>query len=568
MRLRHARERELGFPVGQYLQPAPMLFTRDGHNVFLGDMHRGRAAFLICSGPSLRTQDLTPLQERGFLTMAVNNAATIIRPNLWCSVDDPRNFCDVIWRDPGILKFVPLCHMEKPFSVRDEQGALVDSRERVGDMPGVFGFRRNEAFVAEQFLTEDTFNWGNHGNRTDALGHKGSRSVMLPALRLLYFLGIRQVYLLGCDFRMDPGTSNYAFEQDRSLSSVRGNNQTYRVLNSRFRQLLPRFEAAGFHVSNCTPDSGLTAFPMLDYEEAIRAVRETMPQRVITANMYDRNAQSQATVSVQTPIASAESREAPLDQDRLAELTLVVPLHEGDCRRLDQTWFTWMKYKPWFSSASLLFMRHPGVEPNDLVTAILKEHGSAQLATADVDRSTRESEAWEWAKVHEVPRLVKTRWYLLLDPSAVATSGTDWLQPELFDEDPEQGPIAFAACQWGYTKPADAYRKLDDWADGVSEFQAFPRLNWPYDPQSDRLHHEAISSWAFLANRDWAQAIADITGASLPCRDHATFSLFCAARSGKQWRRIAAKQAGWDHSFGWDDSSLAKRCAQVLRTTG
>jgi hypothetical protein len=110
-RLRHGRDRYVGFSVGKYLQPAPMLFTRDGHNVFLGDMYRGYAAFLICAGPSLQKHDLSLLSQRGILTLAVNNAAAVYRTNLWVSVDDPGNFCDTIWRDPGIVKFVPICHM-------------------------------------------------------------------------------------------------------------------------------------------------------------------------------------------------------------------------------------------------------------------------------------------------------------------------------------------------------------------------------------------------------------------------------------------------------------------------
>ena len=114
-RLRHARQQHDGFAVGRYLQPPPMLFTRDGHNVFLGDMYRGAAAFLICGGPSLATLDLARWPG-GMLSCAVNNAATVCRPNWWVSVDDPGNFCDVIWRNPGVLKCVPLCHMEKRVS--------------------------------------------------------------------------------------------------------------------------------------------------------------------------------------------------------------------------------------------------------------------------------------------------------------------------------------------------------------------------------------------------------------------------------------------------------------------
>jgi hypothetical protein len=44
VRLRHARIQDTGFQIGRYLQPPPMLFTRDGHNVYLGDMYRGHTA--------------------------------------------------------------------------------------------------------------------------------------------------------------------------------------------------------------------------------------------------------------------------------------------------------------------------------------------------------------------------------------------------------------------------------------------------------------------------------------------------------------------------------------------
>ena len=155
-RFRHGRDREIGFPVGQYLQPPPLLFTRDGHNAFLGDMYRGAPAFLLCAGPSLLSHDLGKLSGRGILTMSVNNAGAVYRSNLWVSVDDPGNFCDAIWRDPAITKFVPICHMEKPIYVRDSDRELVPSSDRVGDMPAVFGFRRNEAFQADQWMYEDS----------------------------------------------------------------------------------------------------------------------------------------------------------------------------------------------------------------------------------------------------------------------------------------------------------------------------------------------------------------------------------------------------------------------------
>ncbi len=271
------------------LQPPPMLFSRDGHNLFLGDMYRGHAAFLLCSGPSLLSHDLSKLQQRGILTCAVNNAAAVFRPNLWVSVDDPAHFCDAIWRDPGITKFVPLRHMGKKLAVRNERGELAPSEVVAGDMPAAIGYLRNEAFCAEQWLYEDTFNWGNNSKLADAYGNKGARSVFYVALRLLFYLGIRRLYLLGCDFHMESGRQNYAFEQERCEASVRGNNNGYRIIDARLKHLVPHFEREGYRIFNCTPASGLTAFPHVPYEEAVAEACAIMPKTIDTAGMYERS---------------------------------------------------------------------------------------------------------------------------------------------------------------------------------------------------------------------------------------------------------------------------------------
>lgn len=260
---RWGRERHLGFPVGRYLQPPPLLFTADHHPVWLGDFYRGRSAFLICGGPSFASLDHTPLRQPGILTMAVNNAVKTFRPNLWASVDSPSNFIRSTWLDPTILKFVPICHANKPI-FNSDRWEWMDVRAR--DCPSVLHFKRNEHFQADQYLWEDTINWGNHKN------FGGGRSVMLVALRLLFVLGVREVYLLGADFTMSSRYT-YHFDQSRTGASVRGNMRTYKKLNQWFRQLRPLFERERFYVYNCNPDSHLTAFDFLPYQGAIERAK-------------------------------------------------------------------------------------------------------------------------------------------------------------------------------------------------------------------------------------------------------------------------------------------------------
>jgi hypothetical protein len=149
-------------------------------------------------------------------------------------------------------------------------------------------YRRNENFVPERWLWEPSINWGNHTNLTDELGNKGSRSVMLAAMRILFILGIRHLFIVGADFRMDRDKDNYAFPQSRNKGSVNSNNTTYKILNLRFNALLPHFEKAGFCVHNCTPNSGLTAFPTMAYEDAIKFATSEMPEHECTAGLYNR----------------------------------------------------------------------------------------------------------------------------------------------------------------------------------------------------------------------------------------------------------------------------------------
>jgi hypothetical protein len=297
--VRHGRNRHEGFDIGQYINPAPMLFTRDGHNLWLADLYKGNSAFLILGGPSfgqLINSDKSIgfgsgshsvrqcLNYPGVLTMGINNSVKTFRPNLWISVDDPTHFIKSIWLDPTINKFVPLDHAEKKIFDNDKW-EMMD--RVVGDCPNIYFYRRNEHFQHNQFLTENTFNWGNHGD----LG--GGRSVMLVAVRMLYYLGIRTIYLLGCDFHMDENTK-YHFDQDRTKSSQRGNNSTYDKLIERFSLLQPIFLENNLSIYNCNPDSRLKVFPFISFEEAFLKSILQMPINIEnerTSGLYERMAE-------------------------------------------------------------------------------------------------------------------------------------------------------------------------------------------------------------------------------------------------------------------------------------
>lgn len=246
----------------------PFFFNAWGSEIDLVGQYKGASAFLICNGPSLSSgkYDVSLLKKPGVITMGINNGPRTIRPNLWTCVDDPKRFIKSIWFDPCIQKFVPLSFATKALFDNENWCDMLDEKGSpyvVRKCPNMVYFRRNTKFMAERYLVEDTVNWGNSAK------NGGSRTVMLSALRLLYLLGFRKIYLLGADFDMS-GEKTYHFDEQRDKGAVNGNMSTYEALKTHyFPSLKPYFEKAGYHVYNCNLESKLKVFDFVRYEDAI-----------------------------------------------------------------------------------------------------------------------------------------------------------------------------------------------------------------------------------------------------------------------------------------------------------
>jgi hypothetical protein len=274
------------------IPPTLLVYTADGQSISLENFYRGKSVFLVCGGPSLNDLDLTQLRRPGVITFGVNNVWSVFRPHLWCCVDRPGNFLDIGWKDPSILKFAPMGKIDAHLHVRKDNGEFRQSAYKLKDMPSVLYFRRNEKFEAPKFFTQGTVNWGCHGKCTDHLGIKGSRSVMLAATRLIHYLGFRKMFIIGADFKMTKSPSNqpvrnYAWEQWRHDSSVRGNTSTYEALNRRFTALLPYLQKGKMKVFNCTPGGNLTAFPRRKFQDAVDQVASECEKKVGTEGWYN-----------------------------------------------------------------------------------------------------------------------------------------------------------------------------------------------------------------------------------------------------------------------------------------
>jgi len=281
------------------------LYTVQKKALDLEGLYAGRSAFLILGGPSFGQLDHSKLRQPGVITMGANNSPKTFRPNLWTYVDPPCKWLRSVWLDPTILKFASLRHRDSELFDSDAWRAL---EIKVRDCPGVVYYDRNtDQFDAANYLKQSTFWWGQSGDTTDEFGQKGGRSVMLLAIRLLYHLGFRRVFLLGADFKMDQ-EHKYHFDQDRSNGAIRGNNATYKKMNTWFTELRPHFEKAGFHVYNCNPDSGLKAFDVVDYDKAIQMVADEFgnidTDNERTAGLYEMDKDKARTIKTAKGVAT------------------------------------------------------------------------------------------------------------------------------------------------------------------------------------------------------------------------------------------------------------------------
>lgn len=245
----------------------PLIYTRDGNPCFFKNIFEEQSIFYLGSGPSLKETDLSFLSSRGILSAGVNNIAawSIIRPNIWVISDEPKSFHEVIWKDPAIMKFIPEKDSGKPFKLASGNWA----RYAVRLCPNTWIYRLTSKFDTTTFLTEDYVAFGREKGVADNLDLKGSRSTMLAAIKILFYLGFRNVFLLGCDFEMLE-EKPYVFPQKKKKPGIITNNSSYKILEQRLTALKPKFKEVNFNIYNCTKGSKLQTFPFLPVTDAIQ----------------------------------------------------------------------------------------------------------------------------------------------------------------------------------------------------------------------------------------------------------------------------------------------------------
>lgn len=264
------------------------MFTASGTPTTLRDIWKGSSGFLVCGGPSLKSLDVSKLAQRGIVSLGVNNVAGMAPVRAFVASDPPSKFHHGIWLDPAMLKLVPFPKLRQGIRVK-EGDTFRPLQMRVRDCPGVFGFTRIQQFEPDKFFLTPGATWGNDQKAVNAGFHPKMVFTFFLGLRLLHYLGVRRVFMLGVDFHMPSQGSQYAFEQGKHAGGCQSNLGSYAKATEWLRQLVPVFERHDFELFNCNPDSALRLFPHVPFDDALAECKGPIPPEPFDLrNWYDK----------------------------------------------------------------------------------------------------------------------------------------------------------------------------------------------------------------------------------------------------------------------------------------
>lgn len=228
----------------------------DAHGNHLRWMHNvhaqpddDRPAFLIGRGWSASAQRRRQIAESGIPAMAINDYPRRgPKPRYYVAGDGPSHYGKRIWSDPDVMKFCPTWGADVSYPREDAYAPKVPAK----NCPNVFFYHQvaNDAEV-ESWLHKPWISWGTTlvSDQHNVFGSAAGRSSMLCGMRLLWHLGYRTIFLVGCDCDYHPSKGYWP-----SIFHYLG-------------KIAPTFERYGLKVIQTNPDAHLRTFPIVRFEE-------------------------------------------------------------------------------------------------------------------------------------------------------------------------------------------------------------------------------------------------------------------------------------------------------------
>lgn len=228
--------------------------------------------------------------------------------------------------------------------------------------------------------------------------------------------------------------------------------------------------------------------------------------------------------------------------------TTIVGLDYEHLNELRLSWPTWALNRPEIMKQPVLFVCD---DVEDLgwwrrQISNIVSHSRVKVALFVPNAEPQSQRHKMLSALVEVPcDHVDTEWFLKLDTDCSAKNPGNWMRDEWF-ADPE---TVFVARKWGYTKPAQMFIDLCEWAAGVQIFEHLPEVPGKWSDLDGRCEHHRIISYAMFGKIEFLKMCRDLYHTNLlPIPSQDTFLWYVAERLKLKYGRPGMRDAGWSHS--------------------
>jgi hypothetical protein len=204
----------------------------------------GETCVIIAGGPSLRTQDFSPLNKYRPQIITVNDSWRL-RP-----AANVLYFCDTKWWEQQIYANHFCVNDRVRFHDLIYNGNWIKGGEGFEDHPQVQKLK----FTGQQ------------GLETDPTGLRHGSNSTYQAMNLAYHFGVKKIILLGVDMRISESGKSHWHDEHRALGF---HNVIKNTMLPQFQHLVEPLKAAGVEVINATPGSALTLWEHKSLEDAL-----------------------------------------------------------------------------------------------------------------------------------------------------------------------------------------------------------------------------------------------------------------------------------------------------------
>lgn len=244
------KDEQLASPLMEF----PKMFYRylpNGARVAmdLDDMFHDESCFIVGGG-----KDSAKFGEfmRGIKSVhiiAINNAATIVKPTIWVGADKVACYSDSMLVDPTTMKF-----------------SLV-KRKDLGVQGKPLYWWPNTYFINVT---------GKFDERNFFSGNKDFvwwRNTFFIAIQLAYRLGFKTIYFVGCGFN---ASEKYAWDSSLTDEEIAKNQKLYNNSIAQLKEIMKYMK--DIQMFSCTPGSPLNEFMHFrDYKEVIKSILDKIP---------------------------------------------------------------------------------------------------------------------------------------------------------------------------------------------------------------------------------------------------------------------------------------------------